>query len=266
MPSFAMTRSNPVAEDEPHGRHDDDDEQPVFPVRRVVDVRDPAGEPRRERARVGDVDQLLGGPGRGPPRLEPERQDREPGQDRNARRPAPTPSGRRIVIRFISLPPLSRPPGRTAGARALGGDRDGRAKNLDRDGFLQEIGGASLHPFDAGRDGAVSGENDDLNVGMELPDLPQGGQTVHARHLQVEDDDVGGQLFEKRQSRPRRERGRRVEAAPGEALGDGGGEVLLVVHDEHPDRVRNRSYALRASHASEKSHHRSACVRTRSKP
>ncbi len=145
---------------------------------------------------------------------------------------ADRPANRRSIHLSSSL---SRPPGRTARARALGGDRDGRAKNLDRDGFLQEIGGASLHPFDAGRDGAVSGENDDLDAGVELPDLPQGGEAVHPRHLQVEDDDVGGQLFEKRQGRPRRERSRRVEAAPCEALGDGGSEVLLVIHDENPD-------------------------------
>ena len=59
------------------------------------------------------------------------------------------------------------------------------------DGFEQVVVGAGLHAFHAGFERGVAGEQNDLGLGADFLDFPQGLDPVHsARHFDVENDYV----------------------------------------------------------------------------
>ena len=72
------------------------------------------------------------------------------------------------------------------------GHADAVQQLVDVHGFLKEVVGAHA----VGRlffgITAVTGQDDDLHLGVALLDAAQHFETVHAGHAQVQDDDVGG--------------------------------------------------------------------------
>ena len=60
------------------------------------------------------------------------------------------------------------------------------------EGLGEVIVGAPLHRLDGGLHGAVGRHDDHLGVGPRLSDFPEEGEAVHARHPNVEEDQVEG--------------------------------------------------------------------------
>ena len=72
-------------------------------------------------------------------------------------------------------------------------------KLVDAERLRDEIDGPRLHGRDGQADGGVSGDHDDRDQGVDLPDPAQQIHAVHARHLDVADDqvvEIGPQRFE----------------------------------------------------------------------
>jgi hypothetical protein len=70
---------------------------------------------------------------------------------------------------------------------------------LDVDGLGQVVLGPQLHGAHRRLHGAVGRHDDDHGLGVDLLDLGQQLQAVHARHAQVGQDDVGVRLLEQGQ-------------------------------------------------------------------
>src|SRR3989475_11507333 len=60
--------------------------------------------------------------------------------------------------------------------------------------LLQEIVRAQLGRLDRGLDRTMTGDHHDLRVGVELAQLPQRLEPVHALHLHVQKDEMGPEL------------------------------------------------------------------------
>ena len=69
--------------------------------------------------------------------------------------------------------------------------QDAQTLRIDRLG--QIVVGAILDGFDRGLDSALRGQQDHRDLAHLLPQRPQQRQAVHARHIDVGDDDAGAE-------------------------------------------------------------------------
>src|SRR5439155_1630422 len=99
--------------------------------------------------------------------------------------------------------------------------------------LLEEIVGAELGRFDGGLDGAVARDHHDLRARVELAQLAQRLEAVHALHLDVEQHEVGPELGVEAQRLGAGGARAHFEVLVLEQLGQRLTDALLVVHDQH---------------------------------
>src|SRR5690242_7924006 len=99
--------------------------------------------------------------------------------------------------------------------------------------LLEEIVGAQLGRFDRGLDGAVARDHDDLRARVELAQLAQRLEAVHALHLHVEQHEVGPELGVHAQRLGARGAGPDLDILVLEQLRQGFPDPLFIVDDEH---------------------------------
>src|ERR1043166_6732496 len=98
--------------------------------------------------------------------------------------------------------------------------------------LLQKVVGAQLGRFDGGLDGAVARDHHDLGARVELAQLAQRLEPVHALHLHVEQHEVGPELGVEAQRLGAGDAPPHVRVPVLEQLGQGFPDALLVVHDQ----------------------------------
>jgi len=77
-------------------------------------------------------------------------------------------------------------------ALALDGLLDGQEEVVMFKGLLDVVQGADLHRRDGRFDRAVGRDDNDRGQGVDLLDPPKDLDPIHARHEQIEEDDVEG--------------------------------------------------------------------------
>jgi len=70
-------------------------------------------------------------------------------------------------------------------------------KHIDITGFHEIVECPQFHAFDAGFDSGMTGQHDHHGQGMGFPDLFQGFNAVHSRHLDVQDHHIHMMSFVK---------------------------------------------------------------------
>ncbi len=106
-------------------------------------------------------------------------------------------------------------------------------QGLDVGRFFEHVGGAQLHRLHPLLDRGVAGEQDHLQIRVDRLESLQGLQTVHFRHLQVEDNGVVRFLFHQGKGVPGRAGGGDVDVAGLHALAHDLEELLLVIDQQY---------------------------------
>ena len=105
------------------------------------------------------------------------------------------------------------------------------------DWFLKKITGAVLEKTASQILGGVPGDNDDLDVGLDLVNEPQCLGAVHLRHGNVEEHGIGQVFLDPEQGFLSVARGVHDIAKAGEELVDGREKVALVVNKQKRELV-----------------------------
>ena len=100
--------------------------------------------------------------------------------------------------------------------------------------LLEEVVGAELRRLHGRLDRAVSRDHDHLGAGIELAQLPQRLDPVHALHLHVQEDEVGPAVRIDPQRLAARRAGLHLDRFVLEHLLQGLADPLLVVHHQDP--------------------------------
>lgn len=119
------------------------------------------------------------------------------------------------------------------GAGVLDGLGHHQAQVLGRKGLGDEVEGAFLHGVHGVIQSSVAGDDDHHGVGMIGPDMAQGFQAGHARHQQVQQDDVVVALGHHAQAHCGIFRLGHVIALVGQHFAAHLTDTIFVVHDQH---------------------------------
>jgi len=111
-------------------------------------------------------------------------------------------------------------------------DRDPEFVRLDR--LAQVIGRAPLQRLHRGPDVLLAGDHHHREVGPGLPDAPERLETVHPRHHQVQQDQVGGRTRQALQGLGSAGRGLYGVAVRGEEIVVEGAEEGVIVNGQDP--------------------------------
>ncbi len=102
--------------------------------------------------------------------------------------------------------------------------------------LLDEVERAELRRLHRGLDGAVAGDHDHLCRRVGLPQLGQGLEAVHPRHLHIEHHEMRMELAIGLEGRLAAVHGMHVHALVLEDLAQGFPHAPFVVHHQHASR------------------------------